>query len=146
MVHGVDSCMITVFCSKITLEWKRLHSRTSRSGNSSVLLTDWHPQRPITSYCDVMTSTLHIWHHHISFEIDQIRNSWKSHFLASWPWPLTYDLDHRTWPRFYLGQCPYQFLSPYLKWFSCESAELQTHTHRHTDGTDSITSTAFRGR
>ncbi len=45
---------------------------------------------------------------------------------------LTYDLDHRTWPRYYKGASPYQNSCPYVKRFSRESAELQTDTHTHT--------------
>ena len=30
--------------------------------------------------------------------------TWKIMFLTSWPWPLTYDLDHQTWPRFHQDQ------------------------------------------
>ena len=32
--------------------------------------------------------------------------------LTQWPWPLTYDLDLRTCPRYYQGQSPYQ-ISPW---------------------------------
>ncbi len=86
---------------------------------------------------DLMTECRQLWCTHPGitihpFEINQIRKPWKSHFLTSWPWPSTYDLDHHTWPRFYLGKCVYQFSSPYLKRFSCECAELYTHTHTHT--------------
>ena len=59
--------------------------------------------------------------------------------LDLWPWPLIYDLDHRTWPRYVLGRCPCKISCPYNKQFSCKSA------HRHTHGTDSITSTADAG-
>ena len=36
----------------------------------------------------------------------------KSHFLTCWPWPLTYDLDHHTWPRYDLGWCPCKISCP----------------------------------
>ena len=47
----------------------------------------------------------------------------KSRFSKSWPWPLTYDLDLQTRPRYYQGQCLYQFSGPYVKPFNRESAE-----------------------
>ncbi len=37
-------------------------------------------------------------------------------------WPMTYDLDLRTHPRYYLGPSSYQFLGSYLQPFSLESA------------------------
>ncbi len=59
-------------------------------------------------------------------------------------WPLIYDLDHRTRPRFHQCQSLYQFWCPYIKRFGRESADY-TQTDRHTNGTDSITSTADAG-
>ncbi len=35
-----------------------------------------------------------------------------SHFSTWQPWPLTYDLDLRTWLRFYQGHSPYQITWP----------------------------------
>ena len=69
--------------------------------------------------------------------------AWKSHFLTWWPWPLTYELDHRTWPRYGSGRPACQIPCLYAKRFNRESADRRTDTL--TDGTDSITSTAGAG-
>ena len=45
---------------------------------------------------------------------------------------LTYDLDHRTHPRYCLGTSLYQILGPWVQQFSRESADR----HTHTDGWD----------
>ncbi len=67
-------------------------------------------------------------------------------FLSGWPWPLTYDLDLRTCPRYHQGQSMYQISWPYAKRFSRESAiNWQTDRHTHTDGSVFITSTADAG-
>ncbi len=58
---------------------------------------------------------------------------------------LTYDLDHRTWPRCHEGSSPYRNLCPYVKRFSQVIAKLQTDTHTQTHGTDSITSDRCAG-
>ncbi len=70
-------------------------------------------------------------------EILQNQNHLKfrnSRFSTWWPWPLTYDLDLQTHPRYYQGQCLHQILGPYVKRFSRES--VHRHTHRHTDRRD----------
>ncbi len=68
----------------------------------------------------------------------------KSRFSTWWPWPLTYDLDHRTCLRFYQGQ---PLWCQYVKWFGRESANELTDRRKDTQkhGTDSITSTADAG-
>ncbi len=62
---------------------------------------------------------------------------------------LTFDLwlDHWTRSRYYQGQPLYQISWPYVKRFSSESANRQTHRHihTHTDGSVFITSTADAG-
>ena len=75
------------------------------------------------------------------------KKSWKSRFLTWWPWPLTYDLHHRSHPRYDQGQSLNQLLWSYDTRFSCESTNRQTdrQTDRHTDGTVFITSTANAG-
>ena len=67
--------------------------------------------------------------------------------LTWWPWPLTYDLDHQSRPRFYQGQSLCQILWPNIKWFGRESADILTHrqTHIHTEGSVFLTSTADAG-
>ncbi len=53
------------------------------------------------------------------------------HFLTWWPWPLTYDLDLWTWPRYSSTGHTHQKSCPYVCPFSRESGN--THTDRHTD-------------
>ena len=72
----------------------------------------WHH---VTSWRHVVTShdvlchnkkalsNLHRSHH---------KNIRKSRFSKWRPWPLTYDLDLRTRPRYYQRQCPCQILGP----------------------------------
>ena len=47
---------------------------------------------------------------------------------------LTYDLDHRTWPRYGPGWPTSKISCPYVKRFSRESADRRTH--RQTDRRD----------
>ncbi len=80
------------------------------------------------------------WHHTVGHDFvschsNQKMVSWiaqKSHFLIWWPWLLTYDLDLSTWPRYEPGWPTCTISAPYVKRFSRESAELQTHTHTQT--------------
>ena len=59
---------------------------------------------------------------------------------------LTYDLDHRTPPRYTQGQSPYQIIGPYVKRFcSWERQLTDRRTHTQTHGTDFIPSTADAG-
>ncbi len=102
--------------------WKRLQAFTSlqRFPNCTVLL----PKSPFfvmnwktdtSSLCDVMwrhtiipwphlTSYCHVtWSHTIghndfTWEFPLKVKARKSHFLALWPWPLTYDLDLQSQP------------------------------------------------
>ncbi len=53
------------------------------------------------------------------------------HFWTSWPWPLTYDLDLWTWPRYPSTWRPCQISSLYVSPFSRES-ETDGHTDTHT--------------
>ena len=56
-------------------------------------------------------------------------------FLTLWPWPLTYDLDLQTWPRYPSTWPPCQNSSAYVCPFGRES-----ETDRHTDRVKTITS------
>ncbi len=51
-------------------------------------------------------------------------------YLTSWPWPLTYDIDLLTWPRYASTWPPCQNSSMYVR----PSGEWdgRTHTDRHT--------------
>ena len=51
-------------------------------------------------------------------------------FLTSWPWPLTYDLDLQTWPRYSSTWSPCQNSSLYVCPFGRESG------NRHADTGD----------
>ena len=55
----------------------------------------------------------------------------KLHFSTGWPWPLTYDLEHRPCPRCHQGKSLYQILWPYVSRFSHESVHTRTHRHTH---------------
>ncbi len=48
--------------------------------------------------------------------------------MAPWPWPLTYDLDLLTWPRYLLTWPPCQNASPYINPFG-----FYSETDRRTD-------------
>ena len=96
---------------------------------------------PFPRQTSMTSHDLILWRHDVNFDVHILASPYiiwdrpnqktmEIHFLTSWPWPLTYDLDHWTSPRFYLGQCAHRFSSPYLKRFSHESAKLQTHIHR----------------
>ncbi len=64
--------------------------------------------------------------------VNSNKKTLKKTFLTWWPWPLTYDLEHQNCPRCHQGQSLYQISWPYIKRFSCESANRQTHWHTHT--------------
>ncbi len=69
-----------------------------------------------------------------------LRSQWNvpnKHFLTSWPWPLTYDLDLLTWPRYPSTWLPCQNSSSHVCSFGRESGNRQTH--RHTQGVKTIT-------
>ncbi len=103
---------------------------TSRRHVTSRHDVTWRPD--VTPWCYVA----HLWYYVISECMYQPRLAdlkfQKSHFLTWWPWPLTYDLDHRTHVRYRQGQSLHQILGPYIKRFRRERAEWQTHTQ--TDG------------
>ncbi len=48
------------------------------------------------------------------------------HYLTSWPWPVTYDLDIRFWPRYPPTWPACKNSSPYVCPFSRESDNRQT--------------------
>ncbi len=50
--------------------------------------------------------------------------------LAPWPWPLTYDLDIWTWPRYSQARPACQSLSLYMG--SSREWDGRTHTQTHT--------------
>ncbi len=56
--------------------------------------------------------------------------AWTESSEGSWPWPLTYDLDIRTQPR---------YAQPRL------ACQRRTHTHTHTNDVKTITLTADAG-
>ena len=51
-----------------------------------------------------------------------------SHYLTWWPWPLTYDLDLWSWPRYSSTWPTYQKSGPYVCPFAREIGSRQTHT------------------
>ena len=88
----------------------------------------------MTSFCDVT------WHHRpgyfvrslIRYQVLQIRKTWKITFLTKWPWPLTYDLDHRTRSRFHQGQSLYQVSCPHANGLALRVL-TNWQTDRHTE-------------
>ena len=69
---------------------------------------------------------------------------WKSMecltFLTLWPWPLSYDIDLITSPRYPSAWPPYPNSSLYVCLF-CHNSETDgwTHTQSHTDDVKTIT-------
>ncbi len=57
------------------------------------------------------------------------------HFLTPWPWPLTYDLDLHTWPRYLTTWPPCSNSSLYVCPLGWDS-ETDRQTDRHTDSGD----------
>ena len=90
--------------------------------------------RYMTSYILQLDQTgVHTWHGemwHVCINV-----------FTGWPWPLTYDLEHQTCPRYYQGQPLYQISWPYVKRHNCrrevnsyiialwEDHSLMTRTH-----------------
>ena len=116
-------------------KWKRLSVHVPpASGIFKVLLPKWH--HFMMSH-DGVTS-----HHRPRFCYHPIqirRIARKSHFLTWWTYPLTYDLDHRTWPRYGPGWPTRKISFTYIKQFGRENAD--THRHMH----NSITLNADAG-
>ena len=116
-------------------------------------VTAWHmchdvTWRHMTSRRDIMwRHYVRAWHQTDGWTGNIHRPTHKklqeSRFSTWRPWPLTYDPDHQTHPRYHQGQSPRQILASYVKRFNRESAEWQTDAH--TDGTDFIPSTADAG-
>ncbi len=120
-------------------------------------------RRFVMSHDGVMSCGDVIWHSDITQEAMILYHAIqiRKRPLIWWPWPLTYDLDLQTWPRYEPGWPTCKISWPNIKRFSRESNELQTHTHTHTHAhtrththtcthththrTDSITSTADAG-
>ncbi len=69
---------------------------------------------------------------HLQFQPLSIRLKYLKTFLTWWPWPLTFDLDLRTWPRYPSIWPTYQNSGLYVCPFKQESGNRHTHTHRHT--------------
>ncbi len=64
--------------------------------------------------------------------ITMIHLTEKNVFLTWWPWPLIYDLDLLTWPRYPSTSPPYQNSDPYVCPFTRESeTHTQTDTQKH---------------
>ena len=70
-------------------------------------------------------------HRHAASLIHQAKAPMKL-FLTWWPWPLTYDLDLWTWPRYPSTWPTHQRSGLYVCPFSRESVHRQTDTHTQT--------------
>ncbi len=68
----------------------------------------------------------------------------RGRFWAWWPWPLTYDLDLWTWPRYLHAWVTFQNSGLYTYSFGQDS-ETEGRTHRHTDNAKTITPAADAG-
>ncbi len=73
----------------------------------------------------------HWWSHHWFQEPDMPHP--EKCFLTWWPWPLTYDPDLRTWPRYSSTRPTCRNSGLYVCPFSRERGNTHTHTHTHTD-------------
>ncbi len=95
----------------------------------------------LSSHKDLLQKNSHLlWKHATSYsyqlysQVSSLPGSQESmecpnaHFLPLWPWPLTYDLDLRTWPR-YLST--WKNASLYVRPFGWDS-ETDTQTDTHT--------------
>ncbi len=131
-------------------KWKRRRSRTTRDGNSSVLLPDCHPWQ--------MSHDLILWRHDVYCDVHILaspyiiwdRSNQKSMEIIFWP----RDLDLWPWPSNLTQILSRSMCLPIFKplpktvqLWECWITDTHTHTHAHThtDGTDSITSTADAG-
>ncbi len=71
-------------------------------------------------------------------------------FLTQWPWPLIYDLDLQTWPRYLSTWPPCQKSSPSVCLFVRESGNRQTHRQcqnsytRHWGGCKNVPCTSLK--
>ncbi len=102
----------------------------------------WRPSRIVPSlsvFLPYRPSDIHSYTCTYTY-IVKISKSRKSRFSKWRPWPMTYNLDLLTRLRYYHRQASHRILGSYLKWFSRESADRQTHTL--TDWTYFIASTA----
>ncbi len=103
-------------------------------------------------YCNTLKKTHTLWNtprriytvvflsRFLGISIDEVIIDSKSHspdmanpkktFLTWWPWPLTYDPDLQTWPRYFSTRPACQNSGPYVCPFGRERGN--THTDRHT--------------
>ena len=81
-------------------------------------ITMWHQ---MASQHHTMLSQNIIWHDKVNLR----------RFFTWWPWPLTYDLEHRTHPKSYQGPPLCRNLRPFVTRFSRERADRGKH--RQTD-------------
>ena len=101
-----------------------------------------------TSRRDIMRSHHNVTWHHMTWQSEsaQVNPSETPEITFFNLATLTYDLDHRTPPRYTQGQSPYQIIGPYVKRFcSWERQLTDRRTHTQTHGTDFIPLTADAG-
>ncbi len=86
-------------------------------------LLPWHLHRWSAKMTASVLSTVHL---------DE--ETHLKYFLTWWPWPLTYDLDLITWPRYSPIWLPWQNSCLYVPPFGWDSeTDRQTDTHTQTD-------------
>ncbi len=88
---------------------------------SFICLSRWEASRPLVSSSPVSSLPCSL----IDPSIIRQKTSVK-HFLTCWPWPLTYDLDLRTWPRYSSNWPTHQRSGLYVCPFGRESVHRQT--------------------
>ena len=72
---------------------------------------------------------------HLQCSLIPLMHAVTVHYWAWWPWPLTYDLDLRTWPRYIHAWPTCQNSGLYVCLFGQDSetdTQTDTQTHRHT--------------
>ncbi len=68
----------------------------------------------------------------------------RGRFWVWWPWPFTYELDLRTWPRYFQPWPTCQNASLYVCSFGQDS-ETDGHTDRQTHDAKTVTPSAVAG-
>ncbi len=153
-VTKAQSAALTVFNVKTWLGWKKYASKlecfdskdsgkrlkcccTSRVPDLFVLahkFRDFAHVHARNLHAHAQNLRVHVWNsvHTCTWNPNAIYHtenpSQNSENCIGWPWPLTYDLDLQTHPRYYQGQSLYQ-----ISWSTSNSSALRALTDRHTD-------------
>ena len=107
---------------------KRIHFGNTPRHSPNIRILNWIPHPVPAGRKQTARLYLHQWLPGCCC-ITTIHLIEKKFFFTWWPWPLTYDLDLRTWPRYPSTWPPCQNSGPYVCLFTRES-ETHTQTHR----------------